>query len=864
MDASTADQLAHLVEVTGEPEVRFILARKHAGLGEAQGVLTLHQEQWTVCQPRSELGLRRILWKANGAPVLAVVDDRLADRLPYDLVRRARKRRIVEVEPTILLELKLGVPLAPLDDKPLVELALRHADRIQEEMRRSTVPTLVDRKLLEELLCDALLGKEVRTAEPGLLLGRWLASLPAWLDTPEVVALARRILPTYQGIDGRLLAWALEVTSRLRDIVIFGALLEVGEDAPPVAWGPLRTLAEQFQVDEEIVRKRAVALAEQALEKLESSADALLREAENRGRKDLGEKMLARSTLLPLGLDNRMQRLAERLAHGEDLPASEFDGLRRHRAARRREAELATLDEMARLVRFMAAPVELPGTVAEHVRQYQVSGAFSDVAASRLQRLLAGSRTFATQARKVLERWRTVRDAQNEAFARCLAGNYLPALKADGIVPLHRAWTEVALKKTVPLYVIVLDGCSYPVFLELVTELASDTEPVGLRSFGLDGQLRAMGIPALAPLPTITSHARSAFFLGEIPKDPLLAETVWREQRERSTDPGRFKQNPALGTRSRRLFLKGDLGDGGEELMRVLNDKSVDVVAAVFNAVDDQIGSANTGAVVRLEPKAIAGFVPALRAALEAGRAVLVTADHGHTPFVSKEGFTAEGASARFRELGPGDRVPPGFIEVDLQGTGGTPGRKAFAWKMGTYQGSPQVGFHGGCSLEEMVIPLAWLERDAAPPDEPSWWRPRPAVHAVAAPEGAPTQPERTNKPAYQAARRPSAQPEFSFTASSGEVAELAARAAQLQLPTSVLEMLDQTERAILVLLAENKSVRLSDLARRVGRSPARFGGLMTQLHRKLHKAQAPRFRVEPVDGGEQLFTWSPPPGGTQ
>jgi len=39
-----------------------------------------------------------------------------------------------------------------------------------------------------------------------------------------------------------------------------------------------------------------------------------------------------------------------------------------------------------------------------------------------------------------------------------------------------------------------------------------------------------------------------------------------------------------------------------------LEDESLDVVAAVFNAVDDQIGSSNTGATVKLAPENITAF----------------------------------------------------------------------------------------------------------------------------------------------------------------------------------------------------------------------------------------------------------------
>ena len=46
------------------------------------------------------------------------------------------------------------------------------------------------------------------------------------------------------------------------------------------------------------------------------------------------------------------------------------------------------------------------------------------------------------------------------------------------------------------------------------------------------------------------------------------------------------------------------------------------------------------------------------------------------------------------------------------------PERRAFAWRSGAYLGGPQVGFHGGVGLEEVVVPLAWIERDGLHAEE--------------------------------------------------------------------------------------------------------------------------------------------------
>ena len=250
-----------------------------------------------------------------------------------------------------------------------------------------------------------------------------------------------------------------------------------------------------------------------------------------------------------------------------------------------------------------------------------------------------------------------------------LAAGYEGALHQAALTPLHRLWkrTVAPVWEQEPgarIYLVVLDGCSYPVFLELLHALSQDnTFPIGVRP-DLDG--RVGGLPAIAPLPTVTSHARGAIFLGELPQDPLVAETVFGDQDEAKTDKARLNQNAALGQRGRKLFLKGDLADGGQALLTALADPSLDVVAAVFNAVDDQIGSSNTGAAVRLSPEDITAFKPSLRGAIHARRRILVTADHGHSPYIEKGLRRSAGKTPRYLPLAKNAAVPAGFIEIDL------------------------------------------------------------------------------------------------------------------------------------------------------------------------------------------------------
>jgi hypothetical protein len=265
----------------------------------------------------------------------------------------------------------------------------------------------------------------------------------------------------------------------------------------------------------------------------------------------------------------------------------------------------------------------------------------------------------------------------------------------------------------------------------------------------------------------------------------------------------------------------------------------------VFNAVDDQIGSSNTGAMVRLSASDITAFRPSLQRAIQSGRHVLVTADHGHSPYIDKQLRVGVGSTPRFLPLSKHDPVPDGFMEIDVGGLGGTPGRRAFAWRMGAYLGAPQVGFHGGCGLEEMVVPLAWLCRDGLQADEPPWW----FAQAVT------SEPPRAMQ-APRAAEPPLLTPLPSQPPPQTTLFDPASRAAVLPIPAELLARLNDDEKAVLVLLQENGTARASELAERLKKNPVRLNGLMRTLRRTLHGASTNLFSDELLPTGETLYRY--------
>ncbi len=862
--------LHKLLEAAGGPAERgYVLALDGDGLEDVPERIDTSRASYTVYRPQTELEVRRILWKTQGAPFIALLKDDLARRLPADLVRRAQGSRVHALDANNILGVALGVPVLGTEDRAVLQLALDNIDGLAGAIRKRTLPTVIDRQLLDELLVDVCTDTRLRADKPGALLAQWIEQPPAW--STSVRELVCRTLPRLHAHEGTVLAWGLNgsKTDRLRAIVVRGTLLELVDEAPEDLWGELKDarLGQGLGMTDDVLSLTVASLARDALGELSERTSAeLLAKAETAGRRVLVTSVLAQSKILPLGLENRCAEIARQAARGEPVPASAFEPIRSHRSAKLKATEIELLEEMARLSRYLGTGPSAPTNAADHVQQYLRNGAFADLAALRLQRLMASTDEHRDHAEKVLKAWRARRDDDNRAFASLLAGGYVQALHSAGVTPLHRLWNNVVLKgqapdSAAPVFVVVLDGCSYPVFIELLWSLSQRADnPVGL---SLDDAGMASGLPALAPLPTITSHARGAIFLGAIPHDPWLAESRWKGETEAVTDPARFRNNELLGNRTRRLFLKGDLGDAGQELRRTLADGAVEIVAAVFNAVDDQIGSSNTGAVIRVRPDDVIGLVPSIKTALAAGRRVLVTADHGHTPFLNKDLRVGNGSTPRYAALGPNDPVPEGFVEIDLGDLGGQPGRKAFAYKVGAYQGLPQVGFHGGCGLEEMVVPMAWLVPNGVHANEPAWW-----FGSVSTGKAA----EQTKQPKRASARpgkpvTPKPPPVRIQTDLFDARTTVEARASLIErvlLSEKALAAIDVVERAALVVLQENGAAATGDLARALGKPVSRIDGMMTQLHRKLHRAKSVRFQREQLPSGEVQYLYVAPAGGSR
>jgi hypothetical protein len=264
------------------------------------------------------------------------------------------------------------------------------------------------------------------------------------------------------------------------------------------------------------------------------------------------------------------------------------------------------------------------------------------------------------------------------------------------------------------LLLLVVDGMGFAAFWHLLDQWAEGTWPVYARQSTPESKIPLQA--TLSLLPSLTSVSRKGLFLNALPTDRLDDEVAY-EGKARTREAEALQA--AFPGRTVKLYNKSNLGSG-QELINDLQFKGADLVAVILNAVDDDIKSTTTAVrLPRLED--LGPMCNAVRGALEAGWAVLMTADHGHTWHRDKKlrrGPTSPGGGERFAPVTSDKGLPrDAIVTADPHIVRVQEGKKvALLTASGTYFGQiPRRGYHGGASLEEVVVPCAFLTSEAPP-----------------------------------------------------------------------------------------------------------------------------------------------------
>jgi PglZ domain len=324
---------------------------------------------------------------------------------------------------------------------------------------------------------------------------------------------------------------------------------------------------------------------------------------------------------------------------------------------------------------------------------------------------------------------------------------YLEDLLPEVVLPLARR---------TPVLLLVLDGMSAGVGTEIVASVLSRAGD-GWAEALLRGHTRRAA--ALAVLPTITEVSRASLLCGEL---RVGGQEV--EQR------GYQALTRAHGLPGAALFHKKPL-DSSRLGYAVADDVAAAIadvtghslVTCILNTIDDALDRSDPGGTA-WSTDAVKHLAPLLDRARNAGRVVVLTADHGHI-VERRQGIQRSYATissgrsrAAIEPAGDGEALVTGRRVLLHEG------RAILAVDEHLRYGPLKAGYHGGGAPAEAVVPVAVLVPGAvpdgadltlAPPQEPAWWI-DPAEPA--SPPAAPSAADLTPRPGPATGRRKPAQ----------------------------------------------------------------------------------------------------------
>ncbi len=741
----------------------LILVIDHPSLAGEAGPVTVGDRPVRVVRG-GELVIRAAL--LDGPPLVAIVPPERP--LQRDLTERAWLRQRLQVNLRDRVAAAAGRHCAALTDDALntaIEAEWETVAARLPEWRLQAGRPVTSADLRAVL--DARTEKRPETSAPPTvppedLLARWL------IDGPPVDrALARRLLDWSNTADDMAWRWLARVADpRGRCHEEAPDPTEVGEALSTLitdgaagglaslrgALGP-RTGTESLGRLRDLVESAVRAVYPAHPEKVREH----LAEAETlAARARLSVEEAARAPLLSAAFEalacGLMARAASRSGPRPDV--AEIRALRR--CLQRDDAVIESVVAASRLAAF-ADDAEEYAPIPRITDPEAEAAAWARFArrhtapADRLIRTLHRERNvlardLAEAATAVYARAQTVRDRLNRRFAEALARREVPIYAGrhvgDGM-PLHRVTSRLVgpmLEDGRSVLLVVLDGCDGGSMFDV---LAGLPEQVGLRRprlsektkpyvrDAIDAALPDGLCAALSPLPTLTAVGRRALFAGQIPANAALSERE-AEAADASGDRKAWTSNPAVESFEPTLLLKGDLDADLSALHALLEserDQAPRAVAVVFNEIDDALSSKQTGLPDRWTPAKVHPALPRLLVkAVNAEWHVLVTADHGHTTFVrgrkvagKRRGqrIAAEAVQGSVRFAATAWRPEPVHLLVDS----------------GAWLGTQRIGFHGGASIEEVVVPIMHLGRVDAesgpgrlPEPEAGWLWGEPAV----------------------------------------------------------------------------------------------------------------------------------------
>lgn len=704
--------------------------------------VSVNKQLWRIAYASSALAAREVLLSVSSVERLVLLSALPEKSLGQDILARLSGRRLHRTNQTALL--KELFQAQSLD--PRVLALARWSDLLVEHSGDEGWVPASGGHLTAEQLWNQLLKRlwklDVSSGEltDVLIWSHGAAAASRLSAAPrEFVQAATDWLESRCGPAARQVIAALTANSGVSPVVIglcCGVLFEEQLSADPDAL-QARVRLERFVGDARIPNAAAVGWARSAA----SAAERLVALNGEPERVAIGttldellkaiqaSKFASLSDLSEMGFKQRLQVFAKSVMSLVDsdrpIEAATLRGLRGSLGAAKPgvvfERRLGKVDMVLRCTMALSAARErpIPRSLTEAMAAYRENDGFADWARFAL---VGGddSPELSELIGKLLLKTRRLREEQNRSFGKLLADWAASGSQPSDIVAIHEVMEKIVapVADLSPVLLVVLDGMSVPVFLEMQSDLLSQGW-LSVRA-GNTGTRPLV----LSSIPSLTEFARASLLSGS------------RRSGGQAEEVGGFSTNAALCAVSRNsvpaLFHKAALTSSDESIVsstvRDAIQSPTRVVGLVINAIDDLLSKGDQIS-IRWTASAIRMLPSLLGMARDAGRAVVLVSDHGH---VIEMGTTEVrgGDSDRYRPPG----APPADGEIALEGPGVHPdisGQRLVApWSEAMRYSTRKAGYHGGASLQEMVVPAGVFFYGQRLPDglnevssaSPFWW----------------------------------------------------------------------------------------------------------------------------------------------
>ncbi|WP_252180110.1 BREX-2 system phosphatase PglZ [Endozoicomonas sp. 4G] len=434
------------------------------------------------------------------------------------------------------------------------------------------------------------------------------------------------------------------------------------------------------------------------------------------------------SNILPGGFRLRLDTMAsvlEKCIKGQSINSAEvlLGQLKKHNNARSAAAaeQVMRVDMAIRLCKWLQGEDGKVPDAAFLLSNYIDHGSFADWGRSKIWQgdVHEGlSKVYQKLSEAVCQR----REQHNQAITALLPAIARGDQQKD-LLPVEQVLDQLVapLAKGNLVLLLVLDGMSQAVYRELASDVVQHN--------WLELQRESNPIKGLlSTLPSITKASRCSLFSG------ALCEGTAVDEKKAFAGHSQLK-NLASTKFPPRLYHKADLEQAGtgalaNEVRSVLAGTEHRITGVVINAIDDQLSS-NAQLTMNWTVGTIALLRQVLEAARESGRIVIMTSDHGHVLDHDMKGQGKDNGGERYK---PGSaKVETGEVKVSGARVLAENQSVVLPWSEKVRYTSRKMGYHGGGSLQEVVIPLGiyvsggalgvpggWRE---VPRYVPDWWQ---------------------------------------------------------------------------------------------------------------------------------------------